>query len=128
MTYADKLRKFADYLERHPTILARMDGRYNYPVNAVYADGWDDFQELVKDLGGFEKSGYSGNLQAQHHGRDSETDEIMYYVSVTVSGVCEAKPKIDENGEPVMKRKYVYTETDEFEQDTEWVCPQVWSS
>lgn len=128
MRYAEKLRRFADYLDRHPALADRMDRKYNYPVNSCYASDWEDFQGLVSDLGGYEKDGYSGQLVARHYGKEPESGETMYYVSVSVADVCEAKPKVDENGQPVMKRKQKYVETDELEQVVEWVCPEVWSS
>lgn len=118
MTYSEKLRLFADYLDEHPTVAAKCEGTWDYPSIYIVADDFDDFQSIISDLGGFEKSGYGGTLSATHEVRK------VYLVTVSVSGVCEATPKLDENGEPVM-RQVPATEAKEVPV-LEYKCPDTW--
>jgi hypothetical protein len=129
MTYQEKLRAFADYLDRHPSIARKLEGRYEYPSEIIYAENWEEFQTLTSDLGGFKKNGYAGTVEALHDGTRFMDDEAgtVYRVRVTVSGVCERKEKVDEEGNPVMRRKQTLVETDEMEPEYEWSCPEVWS-
>lgn len=126
MSYQDKLRAFADYLDQHPVAAAKMSGEYDMPSTYIYCDEWEDFQEVIKDLDGYEKSGWNGNLTARH--KENGPDGYpAFQLSVTISGVCEVRPKVDEDGQPVMRRKTVQVETDEWVQENEYHCPQVWS-
>jgi hypothetical protein len=124
MNYQDKLRAFARYLDNHP-VLAEKLSVYEYPSIYVYAADWADFQSVIGDLDGYEKDGHGGSLTARHIDKDDEGN--LFRVSVVVSGVCEVKPKVDEGGQPVMRRKLKTIELDEFEQENEYVCPEVWS-
>lgn len=130
MNYSDKLRTFADYLDARPVLAEKLEGRYNYPSEYIYAENWEEFQTLITELGGFEKSGYAGSLEAVHREKirdeNDEQDEI-FYVRVGVSGVCTITPKVDDEGNPVMKPKRVYVDTDEMVQEMEYNCPDVWT-
>lgn len=126
MNYQDKLRTFADFLDAHPTLAERMVGTYEYPSNSVYVTEWEEFQEVIGDMGGFEKGAGGGQLSARHTHED-EDGNVLFYISVTVSGVCELVPKVDDEGMPVMRKKTKYVETDEYEQEMEYNCPTVWT-
>lgn len=125
LTYADKLRWLADYLDDHPEI-RNATSEWDYPTTYIYADDWDHFQELVPHLEGYDKDGSNGSLSARHSktARDGET---IYIVTVHVSGVCEATPVVDDDGQPVMKPRQKYVETDEMVPVLEYKCPEVWS-
>jgi hypothetical protein len=125
MRYPDKLRAFAEYLDAHPVVAERA-GDYDYPSFYIYCENWDEFQEIIKHLDGFEKAAYSGNLTAKHRELD-EDGHLIFHVGVNVSGVCEAKPKVDEEGNPVMRPKTKVINTDELEQVMEYDCPKVWT-
>jgi hypothetical protein len=126
MNYQDKLRTFADYLDRHPVLAQKLEGQYEYPSEFVYCIDWEDFQVVIADMGGFTKNGYGGSLEAGHTEKD-EDDGYIFRLRATVSGVCTLTPKVDEEGNPVMKKKSRYVETDELEQDTEYSCPDIWT-
>lgn len=98
MKYSEKLRMFADYLEDHPEVDAKMDGPYDYPSVYISVDEFEDFQELIKHMGGFQKGGYGGTIQASHELRG------IFAVTAAVSGACEATPKLDEDGNPVTRK------------------------
>jgi hypothetical protein len=126
MQYADKLRAFADYLDSHPEIASRLEGRWDYPVKHLYADTAKQFGELCLSAGSGEKYGDDGNLSYQVGLKTSDTEETIFKVVInSPAGVCEAIPtgktvkrsvhiphgaKQDENGnwyteEPVMEYK-----------------------
>lgn len=126
MNYAEKLRAFADYLDEHPVVAERMEGRYCNPSIYTFAEDWEQFQGIIRDLDGFTKSGYNGSLSARHE-EQTEDGEMIFTVLVSVSGACEAKPKLDEDGQPVMRRVMKQVPTDELEQEMEWKCPDVWT-
>lgn len=129
VSYSDKLRWLADYLDAHPKIAEQTDGHYDYPSVYIYANTWDDFQELITHLDGYDKNGSNGSLSATH--RQTVNIEGMtctaFRVQVNVTGVCEARPKLDESGQPVTRKKSVWVETDEEETVMEYDCPKVWS-
>ena len=130
MTYAEKLRSFADYLDKHPSVSAKIEDRWNYPSLWIGAEDWDEFQELIADLGGYRKDGSSGSLDAQHREDDADGWPV-FSLGVTVSDVCEQVPVLDDNGEPVMKPVTRYeskeVETGEFVPVMEWKCPERWT-
>ena len=130
MDYQTKLRAFADYLDERPALAEKLASRYNYPSEYIYAEDWEEFKALCKDLGGFDKSGYGGSLEAVHRERLSNNDDLsedLFYIRVGVSGVCTITPKVDEDGNPVMRPKRVYMDTGEMEQEMEYSCPDVWT-
>jgi hypothetical protein len=127
MSYQAKLRAFADYLDDHPVIASRLvDDYYTHPRASIYCENWDDFQSVISALGGYEKHGYGGSIEAVHKAEDTDGATI-YKVDVNVSNVCVRTPKTDENGNPVMRKVRQYVETDDYEQEYEWSCPDVWS-
>lgn len=125
MDYADKLRALADYLDDHPLIAAERSSHWDYPSMYVYASDWDHFQDLILHLDGFEKTGSNGSLTATH--REREVEEVLFRVDVMVSGVCEARPKLDDDGKPVTRKKRVFVDIDEEEVVMEYDCPKVWT-
>ena len=129
MNYPDKLRALADYLESRPA-LAETFTNWDEPRETIYARDWDHFQELIGELGGFEKDGYGGQLTAKHVENEEEAEKYCHTFAVTVyvSNACEQVPKVDEDGMPVMKKKRITIDTDEVEQEVEWKCPTVWSA
>ena len=130
MNYAEKLRALADYLDEHPTLRDRFSS-YSEPRERIYANDWDDFQSLIVHLDGFQKDGYGGSLEATHKESDPEDDNRYNYafvVTVAVSEVCEMVPKVDENGEPVMREKKEFVPTGEYEPVMEYKCPKVWTA
>lgn len=127
MNYVQKLRAFANYLEDKPELVERL-GYWDYPSESIWAKDWEDFQELVKHLRGYEKSGYSGTLSAQHSVKDQDTETgRVFIMTIHVGDVCEKVAKVDEDGEPVMQAKSKYVETDELVPVYEYKCPTVWS-
>lgn len=128
ITYADKLRALASYLDERPELRDRMGDDFDYPSFSFYANDFDDFQGLCKHLGGFEKSGAYGNLTALHNQNMPKGYGRMYRVYLYCSGVCEKVIKTDEKGQPVYARKTTtnIVETDEMEPVYEWKCPDTW--
>lgn len=125
MNYSDKLRAFADYIDAHPVLAGRL-GKYDHPTVYLYADDWSDFQTLIADLDGYDKDGYGGSLTATH--QELSDSDITFKACVTVSGVCEKVPKLDEDGAPVMVPKRTTVLSDELEPVYDWQCPKVWSA
>lgn len=127
MLRSDKLRRLADYLDAHPPIAEQCSNRWDYPSVHIYMDTWDDFQEVIRHLDGYDKGGSNGSLNASH--RESTDDgETIFRIYVNVGGVCEAKPKLDDEGKPVTRKKFVFVETDEEEVVMEYDCPKVWTA
>jgi hypothetical protein len=126
ITHSDKLRWLASYLDTHPA-LAELTGKWDYPTLWLSVEDMEKFQEVIKTMGGFEKSGSMGTLTARHR-KETTDGTVIYSVSVNVSGVCEAVPKVDNDGQPVLRKKRTYVETDEYEQEIEYKCPEVWTS
>ena len=135
LSYADKLRRLAFWLDEHPTIAGEVQGAYTYPTIQVYVYGetdeesFDEFKEIIRTIGDFDKSdSYGGSLTAKHtEWRDPiEKGEKVFSVSVTTSGVCERVEKVDESGKPVMIPKRVYQDSEELEPVYEWKCPDSW--
>lgn len=126
MPYQDKARSLAEYLDSHSEIAEKVSDYYDYPSLYIYANNWEDFQEIISHLDGYDKSGSNGTLTATHRERN-EDGETMFRVQVQVTQVCEARPKLDENGQPVTRKKSVWVETDETEPVMEYDCPKVWS-
>lgn len=132
ISYSEKLRSLATWLDEHPTVAAELNDQYEYPTVAVYVyeddsaeeTKFERFQSFVRTLGSFEKSGYGGALTADHFGRQDDT--TLFRVSVTTSGVCERIEKTDDSGAPVMQKKRTYVESDELEPVYEWKCPDSW--
>ena len=122
MLYSEKLRQLADYLDDKPELLNEMNGEWDYPSVYIIAEDYDRFQELIRDLDGFEKSGYSGNLYATHELRH------VFSVQVAVSGVCEATPKLDDDGNPVMRHIEARVQEAEDVPVMEYKCPDSWLS
>lgn len=126
MPYADKARCLADYLDNHSDIAEQVSDSYDYPSLYIYANNWEDFQELISHLDGYTKSGGNGSLSATHTEKN-EDGETMFRVQVQVTQVCEARPKLDEDGQPVTRKVLKWVETDEEEPVMEYDCPKVWS-
>lgn len=127
MKYSEKLLVMHDYLVKHPELDNVLSERWEYPYENIYTNSWSEFQDTIRHLGGYEKGGYAGTLTARHNENDEHGDRL-FQLSVTVSGVCEVRPKVDENGQPVMRPKMNYVPTGEQEQEVEYHCPEVWSS
>ena len=127
MLLSSKARRLATYLEQNPEI-DELFGEWEYPSFYHTVGDWEEFQEIISHLGGYEKSGWNGELEAVHAQRDKDGN-TLFRISIGVRGACESKPKVDEDGQPVMKpvRKYQTTDTGEFEPELEWKCPEVWS-
>ena len=137
ISYAQKLRYLANWLDQHPTIARELLGVYEYPTVLIYVyedDGEDNkeekFKEAVRTMGSFEKDGYAGQLTAKHtEWRDElNHEERLFSVSVSVGGLCERIPKLNEDGSPVMTAKKVYQDTGELEPVYEFKCPDSWLS
>lgn len=126
MNYQAKLRAFATYLDNHPEVAEKIDDKWDYPSYYVWTEGWEAFQSIITHLDGFEKGGSGESLQARHKEYD-EDEHIIFSVSVSVSGVCEAVPKVDDEGKPVMRAVTKYITTDETEVVMEYKCPEVWT-
>lgn len=135
LTYADKLRRLAAWLDNHPTIANEVLGEYEYPCISIYAysdaedvTDFEKFQELCRALGNFDKEGSGGVLTADHtEWRDPQyQEERLFQVRIHTSGVCERVQKVDENGTAVMVPKREYIVTDELEPVYEWKCPDNW--
>jgi hypothetical protein len=128
MNYADKMRRFADYLDDRPE-LRDMISSYSDPSISLYVDDWESFQATIRHLDGYVKDGYGGSLTAVHREYVDSTDkwDYVFTMSVSVSEVCEATPKLDENGEPVLRVKRKTVDTDEYEPVMEYKCPKVWT-
>lgn len=126
LSNVEKLRRYADYLEAHPEIGELFD--WDYPSNYHTASDWEEFQQLIRHLDGYTKDGYAGELSAEHREKDDDGNTI-FRVTIHVRGVCESVPKVDEEGQPILKpvMKYERTETGEMEPEMEWKCPEVWS-
>ena len=133
MRYSQKLRLLAVYLEDHPGIEERLATYYDYPSVWINADDTDNFGELCRAMGKFEKerSSWSDSISAVHA---PEADhQPIFRVTVSVSGVCQRVPRLDNNGSPVTRKvtKTVPVETREEvveEQEFDWKCPDSWLS
>lgn len=121
MNYADKLRLFADWLDGRPELLEQLP-HWDFPGGSIYTDDKELFGSLVRWMGSFDKSGYNGVVTAAHVSKTGDGGHIFRF-SINLTGACEARAKLDD-GKPVMRRKKKYVETDEWEPEQEWICPE----
>jgi hypothetical protein len=133
MLYSQKLRLLASWLEDHPEIDERQDSYYDYPSVYIHAEDTSDFGSLCKAMGKFEKerSSWSDSISAVHQPRTD--DGYIFQVTVSVSGVCQKVPRLDEDGTPIVRRttKTVPVEIREEvveEPEYDWKCPESWLS
>lgn len=91
MSYADKLRKLADWLDEHDIYASMVDGEWDYPSLAVYAEDAVQFGTIVGNMGKVDKDGWNGTLSAEHISRPNPHAGCDFRVAVSVSDVCEAR-------------------------------------
>jgi hypothetical protein len=132
----DKLRSFAEYLDERPKLKARLAAETPNFYISLWCDDDDkrqaasvkaEFAELCREMGSLTKAGHNGVVSASHVAKD-ETDphgwSRKYRVDVSLSGACKRREKLDDEGLPVMKKRSKYVETNEWEPEYEWDCPQ----
>jgi hypothetical protein len=124
MSYSDKLRRFADYLDGHPRIAGMVGDAYDYPTLHLYAEDWQHFQTLIAHMGGYVKSGYGGSLTAQHREQDDDGGRT-FAVYISVSGVCERREKLDDDGNVVTRT--IPAQEASTVVEYEYECPDHWT-
>lgn len=126
MLYSAKLRELANYLESHPVVDESTSDPSEFPSIWIIADGWDHFQAICRDMGGFTKSGYNGTLDATHSQKNDITKEYEFMVNVSVTGQCEATQKIDEDGTPITRT--LPASPERVVPVMTYKCPESWTS
>lgn len=108
MNYADKLRRFAEWLDQHPDFL-EMVSEYDHPSLAFYysQESKEQFGKMVAAIGSGDKSRYNDKITFRHDEKaDPDSDGYsprVFGIVVSISGVCEKKP----TGEKKERKVYI---------------------
>lgn len=101
ISYADKLRRFADWLEAHPAIADEVSGTYDYPAIYIHSDSVEHFGKLCGRAGQGTKDSYQGTLTYVVR-KDDEELGVVFRVSIqSPANVCEAIPTGEKRRVPV---------------------------
>lgn len=124
MRYSEKLRKLADWMDRHPDF----PDPYNTPMAAIWVDTSEEFGRVCRTMGEFKKAGYSGTIEASYteleHPNEKYSDRI-FRVEVNHSGSCTQVPVLNDDGTPKTRKIRKPVAFEEVEEEvTDWVCPQ----
>ena len=131
MNYADKLSSFAAWLRKRPDLLGAISD-WEYPSMYLYFNERraEDFSNLCKAMGSFEKDGRDGEIRAIVEKKITNEDDdfggTKFRMVLALSGACERIEKTDpETGEVITRpvKRYTMVDTGETEPEYEWKCP-----
>ena len=125
MNYAEKLRRYADWLDSHPKVLEEI-GEFDTPFTYLYfsEEGKERFSALASEMGRGDKDRWNDELSFTYQEREGDPDfgDRIFGVRLTITGVCEKKA----TGEIKAKRIYPATIPENAYQDENgnWYVPE----
>ena len=133
MLFSHKLRLLASYLEERPKLNERYSGHWDYPTVYINAEDAEDFGQLCRMMGKFQKDRTTWNDSISADYTPEADGDAIFSVRVSLAGVCQKVPRLNDDGTPVTRKvtKTVPIETrEEVEevQEYDWKCPDSWLS